>query len=177
MVGVIHSLPYNKMNRRYYYLPFIIALVLVFILGRSCSNSVIPNHSEVDKLKQANKILEVQNEILMAKALIQADTAFKWKDRWHKAKSIHDTIPCEEKLPIVINTCDSAIIAFERLNETKDSIISNDNTIIGNLKAVAKIDSVTIDSLTHSKKKYWKGFKLGLAVGFGGGVVVSGLVK
>jgi len=71
----------------------------------------------------------------------------KWKDRWHKAK--HDTIPCEEKLPLVIETCDSliaskdsAMISCKRLNTKNDSIIKH-------RKQIRWADSSNVERLTN----------------------------
>ena len=99
------------------------------------------------------------------------------KDRWHKAKDIHDTIPCPQKLTLVINVGDSLISKMDKLATLKDSIQNKSDSIIGNYQKVVRIDSLIIDSLSHNRRPFWRGFKIGLSIGFGAGVVGGVVVR
>jgi len=183
------------MKQRFYYLPFIAVLIAVFLLGRKCSNNTpAPTKTDKDSLVKASnailpriandkKDIEILNKI---GGKLDSTIEKKHKPNWNKAKekAKNDSIPCKERIITLISSCDSLVAKLDSLNELNkriklknDSLVARFDTLTANYQKVAKIDSMTIDSLIHSRKKFWKGFKLGLGIGFGAGVIGSGLVK
>lgn len=126
----------------------VLILVVVFFLGRGCNNNVITPNIDAKAIGTKIKKQLSERESLKKLADIQLDTVIKWKDRWHKAKEIHDSVPCPKKLTIVINTCDSALNAQCELLTLKDSIILKSDSIIGNYQNLVRIDSSIINNLT-----------------------------
>lgn len=159
------------MKQRLYYLPFIVVLIIVFLLGRQCSNNT-PTQTKTDKdsLIQANA--DLQADIAILKDLTRSNDSVRIEYKY-RYRTLHDTIPCEIKLVY----CDSVIYHDSIAINYRDSIIFKFDTLTANYQKVAKIDSLTIDSLIHSRKKFWKGFKLGLGIGFAAGVVGGAVVR
>jgi hypothetical protein len=153
-------------------IPFLVLLVIFLILiWNKCNNNVItPTKNDKDSLIQANA--DLQADISILKDLTANSDSVRTVIKY-RYRTLHDTIPCEIKLVY----CDSVIYHDSIAINYRDSIIYKFDTLTANYQKVAKIDSLTIDSLIHSRKKFWKGFKLGLGIGFGVGVVGSGLVK
>jgi len=159
------------MKQRFYYLPFIVVLIIVFLLGRQCSNNTpTPTKTDKDSLVKAN--IELQADIAILKDLTRSSDSVRIEYKY-RYRTLHDTIPCEIKLVY----CDSVIYHDSIAINYRDSIIYKFDTLTANYQKVAKIDSLTIDSLIHSRKKFWKGFKLGLGIGFGVGVVGGTVVR
>jgi len=131
----------------------VLILAVVFFLGRGCNNNVIT--PTIDAKAIGTKIKKQLSDIETLKKLTenQTDTVFKWRDRWHKAKEIHDSVPCPKKLTIVINTCDSALNAQYKLLTLKDSIIVKSDSIIVNYQKLVKNDSTVILGLAKDNKK------------------------
>lgn len=161
-------------------IPFLVLLVItLLLLFKDCGSSDKPTNHSIDT-KAIAKTLKRQlteKETLKKLAVIELDTVVKWKDRWHKAKDIHDTIPCPQKLTLVINVGDSLISKMDKLATLKDSIQNKSDSIIGNYQKVVRIDSLIIDSLSHNRRPFWRGFKIGLSIGFGAGVVGGVVVR
>jgi hypothetical protein len=153
-------------------IPFLVLLVItLLLLFKDCgSNSEKPNQSDKDSLIQANTDLQADISILKDLTANSDSVRIEYKYRY---RTLHDTIPCEIKLVY----CDSVIYHDSIAINYRDSIIYKFDTLTANYQKVAKIDSLTIDSLIHSRKKFWKGFKLGLGIGFGAGFVGGAVIK
>jgi len=143
------------MTKKNPYIPFIVVgilLILVFLFGRSCgNNNVITVPFDSKKVKS-----QIRTEIDNIKRLKSLEApmsveVIKWRTKWREGR--HDTIPCEDKLPILINICDSIIVADSSLIETKDLIIVNQDSVIKNYQSIVSQDSVTIKGLHKEVKK------------------------
>src|SRR6478736_4207156 len=106
------------------YILILALIIIVFLLGRTCSPELVHIKGiNVDSLKQANKNLEVDVELLTLKAIGQTDTVVKLRDRWHKGK--HDTI-----IKNIVALCDTVIFHDSILIQTQKEIIVIDSNII-----------------------------------------------
>lgn len=155
--------------KKYYYLPFILVLIIFALIYKQCNNKVItpiPNNKELKK-----NIDSILSEIAILKPLERSADSVRTIIKW-KYKTLHDTIPCEIKLVY----CDSVVYRDSISISYKDSIIVKYDSLFPKYQLLAKIDSITIDSLTRSRKKFWKGFKIGFVLGNITGVVGTGAV-
>lgn len=155
--------------KRNHYLPFILVLIIFALIYKQCNNKVITPSSNSHVKKTIDSI---HDEISILKPLGERADSVRTIIKW-KYRTLHDTIPCETKLIY----CDSVVYHDSISISYKDSIIVKYDSLFPKYQILAKIDSITIDSLTRSRKKFWKGFKLGFAVGVGTGVVGGALVR
>jgi len=92
---------------------------------------------------------------------IKVDTIEKLRVKLvYKYRSIRDTINIRDTVEVLqlLDICDTIIVT--------DSIeIAFLKTINRNYAKIVYNDSIVIDSLVHSRKKFWKGFKYGFATG------------
>ena len=146
------------MNKPNYYLPFILILIIFALLYKQCDNKVItqPSNSHVKK-----QIDSIHDEIELLKPLEHSADSIRVITKW-KYRTLHDTIPCEIKLVY----CDSVVYRDSISIIYKDSILSKYDSLFPKYQMLAKIDSCTIDSLIRSRKKFWKGFKVGFGTGY-----------
>ena len=100
---------------------------------------------------------------------VKADTIEKIRIKLvYKYRSIRDTINIRDTVEVLqlFDLCDTLIVT--------DSIeINTLRHINNNFAKIVHNDSLVIDSLKHSKKKYFRGFKHGFIAGtilVGGGV-------
>ena len=152
------------------YLPFFLVLIILALFYKQCNNKVITLDTKRASVQKS--IDSVQNEINLLKPLERSSDSIRTIIKW-KYRTLHDTIPCEIKLVY----CDSVIYRDSISISYKDSILSKYDSLFPKYQLLAKIDSLTIDSLNRSKKKFWKGFKLGFAIGVGTGVIGGDLVR
>lgn len=128
---------------------FLIGILLVWVLLPKCSgSSEIPNNQSKDTIRiysvKVDSIEVIRNKLI------------------YKYKSIRDTINIHDTLQVLqaLNTCDTIIVV--------DSLeIAFLKTINHNFANIVYKDSLTIDSLKMSKKKYFKGLKHGFILGAG----------
>lgn len=151
-----------------HYLPFFLALILLIVLYKECNHKVITPTNNKPTKDSINSIL---SDIAILKPLERSSDSIRTVIKW-KYRTLHDTIPCEIKLIY----CDSVIYRDSISIVYKDSILSKYDSLFPKYQRLAKIDSLTIDSLTRSRAKFWKGFKLGLGIGFGAGVISTSLL-
>ncbi len=153
-------------------IPFLVLLVItLLLLLKDCGSPAIPvNHSDKDSLIQANADLQADISILKDLTRSSDSVRIEYKYRY---RTLHDTIPCEIKLVY----CDSVIYHDSIAINYRDSIIYKFDTLTANYQKVAKIDSLTIDSLKRDKRPFRRGLKLGLGIGFGAGVVGGAVVR
>lgn len=140
----------NKTITLYKILLFLIGVLLVWALLPKCGSSEIPNSSNirVDTLR----IYSVKVDSIDVIRIKQVN-------KWH---SIRDTINIHDTIQVInaLNLCDTIIVV--------DSLeIAFLKTINRNFAKVVHNDSIIIDSLKHSKKKFWRGFKYGYITGAG----------
>jgi hypothetical protein len=149
--------------KSHYFLPFFLVLIIFALLYKQCDNKVItpPSNKAVK-----DSINSIQADIAILKPLGKRADSVRTIIKW-KYKTLHDTIPCEIKLIY----CDSVIYRDSISIIYKDSILSKYDSLFPKYQLLAKIDSCTIDSLTRSRKKFWKGFKVGFATGYVLGIV------
>jgi hypothetical protein len=142
----------------------ILIIIFLILIWNKCNYIVItPVHSDKDSLIQANADLQADISILKDLAKSSDSVRIEYK---YKYRTLHDTIPCEIKLVY----CDSVIYHDSIAINYRDSIIYKFDTLTANYQKVAKIDSLTIDSLSRSRKKFWKGVKVGLGIGYTAGI-------
>ena len=166
------------------YLLLIIAGAVIFFLGRGCKSSpstplVLINSDSIAQLAYSKgyEIAKLES-IGKVKDSIQMHYVTKW--RVYREKAIHDTllIECVTNCDIAINTQSDYICHLETISAHKDTAITywrsayrGDSTNVKTLRLVN-------DSLIKDKRKFWKGFKMGLGIGvLSGGALVQGLSK
>ena len=93
-----------KINDKERYI-YLVIILTIAILWRSCPNTKTTILTDSKRLKEYSdstlKIIrqqEEEKELLKAIADNRDVVRVEWRDRWHDAKNIHDTIPCPEKL-------------------------------------------------------------------------------
>lgn len=151
------------------YLPFFLVLIILALFYKECSHKVITPQKNKPTKDSINSIL---SDIAILKPLERSADSIRTIIKW-KYKTLHDTIPCETKLVY----CDSVIYRDSISIVYKDSILSKYDSLFPKYQLLAKIDSFTIDSLTRSNRKFWRGFKLGFTIGLGTGVIGGALVR
>lgn len=151
------------------YLPFFLVLIILALFYKECSHKVITPQNNKPTKDSINSIL---SDIAILKPLERSSDSIRTIIKW-KYRTLHDTIPCEIKLVY----CDSVIYRDSISISYKDSILSKYDSLYPKYQRLAKIDSLTIDSLSRSKKKFWKGFKLGFTIGVGTGVIGGAILK
>ena len=144
--------------KRYYYLPIFLTLIIFALLYKQCDNKVITPDNKAHVKKSIDSI---HDEIELLKPLEHSADSIRVITKW-KYRTLHDTIPCEIKLVY----CDSVVYRDSISIIYKDSILSKYDSLFPKYQMLAKIDSCTIDSLIHSRKKFWKGFKVGFGTGY-----------
>lgn len=142
---------------KHQYIPFILILIIFALLYKQCDNKVITPPSN-KALKDS--INSIQADIAILKPLERSADSIRVITKW-KYKTLHDTIPCEIKLVY----CDSVVYRDSISIIYKDSILSKYDSLFPKYQLLAKIDSCTIDSLIRSRKKFWKGVKVGFILG------------
>lgn len=150
--------------KRNYYLPFILVLIIFALIYKQCDNKVIT--VDTNKAHVQKSIDSIHDEIAILKPLGRRADSVRTIIKW-KYKTLHDTVPCEIKLIY----CDSVIYRDSIGISYKDSIIVKYDSLFPKYQILAKIDSMTIDSLTRSRKKFWRGFKVGFGTGYVLGLV------
>lgn len=148
---------------KHQYIPFILVLIILALLYKQCDNKVITLDNKAHVKKSIDSI---HDEIELLKPLERSADSVRTIIKW-KYRTLHDTIPCEIKLVY----CDSVVYRDSISISYKDSIILKFDSLIPKYQLLAKIDSCTIDSLIHSRKKFWKGFKVGFGTGYVLGLV------
>lgn len=140
-----------------------IAVALTLYLGDGCNESP-PIKDSSDSIKTVIKTLVFKKDSLQGIASKKDSVRTKEVVKWRELKRyiyIHDTIPCDSLLPIVINTCDSVISADSSLIVTLKNVIRNDSSIISNQAKIIVSDSTQIAVLNKEIKKH-KRHKVGL---------------
>lgn len=146
---------------------FIVSLLIISLLLKKCNTKHVEVVSKVD----STNIYKSQINALKDSIKHLDTTRVKLVTKYRYLKGKTDTIPCDTLINMIVNVC--------------DTIILNDSIEIAKLKLIntkysyiVKNDSVVIDSLKHSRKKYFKGFKHGLIVGsLGGAILVGSIVR
>jgi len=168
---------------------FIITILLFIILFRYCKNSEPKpyiNNPINDTIAKDN--LDLRIALANNKDLrIANDSLAKLPPIYRtKYKTFYDTIykeapdTCHYYLAQLNHKC----MVLDSINEATISsyagVLQSDLQVFAKYEKLNKsritksvIDSLTIDSLTHSKKKYFKGFRHGFITG----VIVSGAVN
>lgn len=146
-----------------YSILFIVSLFIIALLLKKCNTKPVEVVSKVD----STNIYKSQINALKDSIKHLDTTRVKLVTKYRYLKGKTDTIPCDTLINMIVNVC--------------DTIILNDSIEIAKLKQIntkysyiVKNDSLIIDSLKHSRKKYWKGFKHGLIVGSLGGAILVG---
>ena len=135
---------------------FLLGLLFVLSLFAKCENKPIETNNKA--IHDTIKVLQVK-----------ADTIEKLRVKLvYKYRSIRDTVNIRDTVEVLqlLDICDTIIVT--------DSIEINTLRLINNNFAkIVHNDSLVIDSLKHSKKKYFKGFRHGFIAGtilVGGGI-------
>jgi len=140
----------NKTITLYKILLFLLGILFIASLFAKCESSEIPNNSSV--IADTIRVYTVKADSI---EIIRTKLVTKWRNT-RDTINIHDTIQVVKAL----NLCDTIIVT--------DSLeISFLKTINRNYVKVIQSDSIVIDSLTKSKKKFWRGFKYGYVAGVG----------
>lgn len=182
------------------YLIIVITAAFIFDNCKGCERgcSVIPNNHKsdlkvIDSLDKQDKSNEIKQTPIVKKidniAILTAQLNIE-KAKLYKAGRV--TIvnnPCN--LDSILNTYDSlynscevesnsykqAIRQWRYLDSLKQLRIDLRGLEIDRYKIIVKKDSLIIDSLTYSRKKYWRGFKHGFIIGSSIGAVGTSLIK
>lgn len=138
-----------------YYLPFIIVLlaVIAFLLFKGCEptpHKALPKLINTDSIKAELKKELEEAAILHSLSEQAQDSAIKYVDRWHKAK--HDTIPCEEKLPVIIQVCDTAIDRLQAANKALVNENEQQQKVIKTQSNIIRSDSTNTETYKDSIK-------------------------
>lgn len=134
---------------------YLIIIALIIIFWRSCPNKQTVNITDYKRLKDYSDSVvklarkeEAEMAFLKGVAKMRDSVRVEWKTKWKQAKEIHDSIPCEEKLPIIIETCDSLIAIDDSLISTQAKTIAKADSVIKHYKQARTADSTNISNLT-----------------------------
>lgn len=147
---------------RFYVLTIIVCFI-IFFNCKGCQPEPI-NNINSKPIHDTIKILETKVVKLDS---VRTKLVYKWRTK-RDTVNLRDTIEIKK----LFNICDTVILT--------DSIeIQTLKLINKKFYALVKSDSLKIDSLTKSKKKYWKGFKNGFIAGsvLTGGLLWTAAIK
>lgn len=132
---------------------FIYALIatLVIIFLQLCTpKHFVPTADLTAPIKDTIKTLETKVVVLDS---VRTKFVYKWR-------TTKDTINLRDTIEVLklLSVCDTIILT--------DSVeIATLKNINFQYQKICRIDSVNIDSLTRSNKKFWKGFRVGFWTG------------
>lgn len=139
-------------------------LAVLFIGTKGCSGDNQPPIRDVtDSLKTVIKAqIKAQDSLKILagrKDSVRVETIVKWR-KLKEYVYVHDSIPCDSLLPIVINTCDSVIAADSAVISSLKKVIVADSLIIDSQAKVIVNDSLVIVGLNkdikkHKRQKRW----------------------
>lgn len=140
------------MTKYFYISAVVIILIVVFFLGKGCSQEPIyAKGVNVDSILQDNKNLQRDIQILQSFTEDQDSIRIVYKTKY---KYIKDTLkiklPCDTVLKLVIQACDSIILHDSLAINGRDSIIGKQGKMIVNYQSIRTSDSTAISS--HSKE-------------------------
>lgn len=138
----------NKTIQLYRILLFLLGVLFVWVLLPKCCDNEQPIKTDLNKDTVHIYSVKVDSIDVIRTKIVT------------KYKSIRDTINIHDTLEVIqaLNTCDTIIVV--------DSLeIAFLKTINRNFAKIVYNDSLEIDSLKSSKKKYFKGFRHGLITG------------
>lgn len=157
-----------KKELKYNAIGFLLLLMAVWFMIRSCSPDVAPTpHNPVDSLKTAVKNNFVKRDSMIVES-VKKDTADKKATRkWNRAKTeslriIKDqkrdtnnlaSHPCDTIVTVLINTCDSALAAKDSSIAEKIRIIKHDSIIFAQQETIIKAQDISIRELQRDVKK------------------------
>lgn len=162
----------------------IFILAMIYIALKGCGKDIKPiiNNDKIKDAKKSEQIAGTDYKVKLKKSTEVVKLIPIYKDRWYKIyDTIYKTAPdtCHyylsklnaEKMAsdsindIVVKTYSDVVVAGEVYLAKKDSVIKAQDVALNNKDAV-------IDSLTRSKKKYFKGLKHGIVIG---AIITQGL--
>lgn len=133
---------------------YLAAIALIVIFWRSCPNTQTVNTTDYKRLKNYSDSVvklavaeEGERAFLKGVAKMRDSVRAERKIKWEQVKEIHDTVPCEEKLPIIIETCDSLLAIDDSLIDTQSKTIAKGDSIIKHYKQARVADSTNISNL------------------------------
>lgn len=128
----------------------LIATLVIIFLQVCTPKYFIPTPDATAPIKDTIKILETKVVTLDS---IRTKLVYKFR-------TLRDTINLRDTVEIItaLNLCDTIIIK----DSTEIATLKNINF---QYVKICRLDSTKIDSLTRSKKKFWKGFKSGFVAG------------
>jgi len=139
-------------------------LAILFIGTKSCSGDAQPPKRDItDSLKLVIKAqMKAQDSLKILagrKDSVRVETIVKWR-KLKEYVYVHDSIPCDSLLPIVINTCDSVIAADSAVIVSLKKVIVADSLIIDTQAKTIVNDSLVIVGLNkdikkHKRQKRW----------------------
>ena len=139
----------------------IITILSILLLITHCNKPVIKPVDNTNIYKEAIKKYLSKKDSLDKLSKSQDSVRIEYITKWRtKIKYIHDSIPCDSALPIIVNHCDSIIYHDSVYINTLKQIIKVDSSIIHNQKFIIFADSVKIDSLNKDIKKHKRHKKL-----------------
>ncbi len=155
---------------------FFIGFILAFILLLKCEKNIPINNLDNLNAKYDSLIKEVSKKDIITdslnKVVDKLDTVReKILHVYHVKKktiNIHDTVLMYKFVQIcdsVIEVDSIQISTLKKLNNNLISINKDKSEMLYNRDSVIEQKNTVIDSLTKSKKKYWKGFKHGFLAG------------
>lgn len=145
-------------------LPYLIGAILCLILLAHCKGCKSEPIVSVNSNKDTIRLLQIKVDSFH---VVRTNYVKKYRTI-RDTINIHDTIQVVKELQL----CDTIIVV--------DSIeIAFLKSMNRNFYRIVKSDSLVIDSLTRSKKKYWRGFRNGVIAGsvITGGLIWSAAIK
>jgi hypothetical protein len=140
-----------KLTRGEKLLSILVIILLLALLLNKCEKDARVNISDpTTPIKDTIKILQTKVVVLDS---IRTKFVYKWR-------TTKDTINLRDTIEVLklLSVCDTVILT--------DSVeIATLKNINFQYVKILKIDSVKIDSLTKSKRKFWKGFQSGFVAG------------
>ncbi len=133
---------------------YLLTIIICFIVFYNCGGfKVITTPTTPDATTPIKDTIKILQTKVVTLDSIRTKFVYKWR-------TVKDTINLRDTIEVL------------KLLSVCDTIILTDSVEIATLKninfqyvKILKIDSVKIDSLTKSKRKFWKGFKSGFVAG------------
>lgn len=152
-------------------------LVMIYLALKGCKSDPKPiiNNDKIKDAKKSEQVAGIDYKVKLKKSTEVVKLIPIYKDRWHK---IYDTIykTAPDTCHYYLSKLNAEKMASDSINDivvkTYSDVITAGAVYLAKKDSVILKQDAVIDSLTHSKKKYFKGFKHGIIIG---AIITQGL--
>ena len=127
-------------------------IILLGLVTKQCNNRIpvttdLVKNSLKSLIHKQMHVADSLKKLAVKDDSVRTEYITKWRTKI-KTIILHDSIPCDSALPIVISTCDSVIVKDSLYIRDLKHIIQVDSIIINSQAKVMRMDSVKIERLS-----------------------------